>query len=304
MTEEWKDHLERKESMIKREHDQRRGRSSVLTIVSSSKAEKQAEASEDYVLVDRRRGLVGVFDGIGGRGNGRLAARVGAQTIHARWKDLAETIQTQIESVLQELIKEADEQVSLLEVPADQRRPATTVALAVLIADREGTVLSSAHVGDSRIYLLREGQGLQRLTEDHGYFSFACQKGWVGQEEALRIEQATEETRLSETDLGHFRKRNKITCGVGWKDFSAVPTHSIELVLGDRIVLCTDGIHDNLTDQEIASYLGTGQVRTSAQRLVRAAYRRSQQGQRRSKPDDMSALIIDYGEHAGIAMRR
>ena len=157
-----------------------------------------------------------------------------------------------------------------------------------------GSFMTYAHVGDSRIYLLRGEQPLQRLTVDDGYFPFALRKGWLKEEDLARIEQATSSTDLSETDLKHFERRNKITRALGWEEFQVAHTSTIDLVSGDRILLCTDGIHDNLTDDEIEELLRKGPVATSAQQLVQVACERSQEQQRRSKPDDMSAIIVFY----------
>ena len=264
-------------------------------IVSWNRAAEAVEKSEDCVLVDKQHGLVGVFDGIGGRGNGRLASHLGAQIIGQQWKYLhafaRPTNKAHIAFLLQGLVKQADEKIALVEIPTGQKRPGTTVMLAALFSERGKAFLTYAYVGDSRMYLVRAGR-IQRLTEDDGYFSFAFQKGFLEQEDIQRIEQADDHTILSEKDLEHFEKRNKITCAVGWKDFSIVHTRSLDLLDNDCIILCTDGIHDNLTDQEIEDQVKNGPFATSAQRLVQAAYQRSQQGQRRSKQDDMSTVII------------
>jgi protein phosphatase len=249
-----------------------------------------------------------VFDGVGGRGNGRLASHCAAQTIHDGWKQLSVSAHTaeqeQLQSMLQDLIQQAhqrvllvlQEQTALPEKQTSQKQPATTAAIAVLshgIAEA-GSFMTYAHVGDSRIYLLRGQQPLQRLTVDDGYFPFALQKGWLKEEDLLRIEQATSSTDLSETDLKHFDRRNKITRALGWEDFQVAHTDTIDLVSDDRILLCTDGIHDNLTDHEIEEILRKESIATSTQQLVQIAYQRSQEQQRRSKQDDMSAVVILY----------
>ena len=125
-------------------------------------------------------------------------------------------------------------------------------------------------------------------------FSFALRKGWATEEDLLRIEQATSSTNLSAEDLKHFDRRNKITCALGWEEFQVAHTSSIDLISDDRILLCTDGIHDNLTDNEIEELLRKGPVAASAQQLVQSACQRSQEQQRRSKPDDMSAIVVLY----------
>lgn len=255
-------------------------------IVSSQKACQPTEPGEDVRLIDRRRGLVVLLDAVGGRGNWRVAAEEAAQTIHAGWKDVQLAQDMATEEMLALLIERADARIAALPLPDGQRRPGATIVLAAFSANQ----MVYAHVGDSRIYLLR-GERLQRLTEDDGYFPFVVQKGLLSQEERRRIEQATQVSALSEADLKHFHRRNKITCAVGWSDFRP-HVGRLSLLAGDRLLFCTDGIHDNLTDLEIEEVLNKDPIAASARRLVRAAYQRSQQEHLRAKPDDISAIVV------------
>ncbi|HEY7418919.1 MAG TPA: PP2C family serine/threonine-protein phosphatase, partial [Ktedonobacteraceae bacterium] len=200
----------------------------------------------------------------------------------------------QLASILQTILQQADTTIAELSIPLEHKRPATTAVLCVLSVHQGQTYATIAHIGDSRIYLLREGQALQRLTRDHGYFPFAVRHQKLTEKEALRIEQAEQADDLSPDDLSHFARRNRITCAIGWSDFPFIPTRSLLLHPGDRVLVCTDGIHDNLTDREIEAILRVS-GEASAQCLVSMAYRRSQQrGMLRAKPDDISAIVAWY----------
>ncbi len=266
-------------------------------IDSANQAREQRSQSEDYILVDPDTGLLGIFDAVGGRDNGRLVSHLAGKTIASAWQSLPQETRkaepSQLESSLQALIRQADTTIAELVIPPEQRRPATTVALGVLSFQQTQVYLTIAHIGDSRVYLLRAGQHLQRLTEEDGYFPFAIRHGRMTEEEALRIEQAEYESSLSTEDQTHFARRNEITCAVGWTDFTRIQTRSLALVLGDCLLLCTDGVHDNLTDQEIEEVL-RGSNETSAKLLVSAAYHRSQQTHFRAKRDDISAIVAHY----------
>lgn len=257
----------------------------------------QRSQSEDYILVNVERGLLGVFDSVGGRDRNLLVSHLAGITISSALEALSEADRqvapAQIETLLQTLIQLADTKIASLVLPPEHKRPATTAALGILTVRNSQAFLSLAHIGDSRIYLLRNGHPLQRLTEDHGYFSFAMQQGLLSREESWRIEQARSAQGLSSRDKEHFDKRNKITCAVGWSDFSSIPTRSLALLPGDRVLFCTDGVHDNLTDQEIEEALSAS-TECSAQNLVSAAYHRSQQPDFRAKPDDISAIHVLY----------
>lgn len=255
----------------------------------------RGKPSEDYVLTTPR--LLGVFDSVGGRDNGRLVSRLAGETISAFWHALPETecqgSLEQIERVLQAAVQHADTTIAEIPIPAEQRRPATTLALCVLSFRQGQAYASVAHVGDSRVYLARLGQTLRRLTTDHGYFRFAVRRRLLAAEDAWRIEQVEHREDLSLEDQAHFERRHQITCAVGWSDFPLIPVSSHLLLPGDQVILCTDGLHDNLADREIEALVQTpGQA--AAHQLVDAASQRSQQTHIRAKHDDISAIVAWY----------
>lgn len=256
---------------------------------------EQEKPSEDSILVTPR--LLGVFDSVGGRDNGHLVSSLAGETISAFWQALPETecqgSLEQIEHALQAAIRQADRAIAELPIPAEQRRPATTVALCALSVYQDQAYANVAHVGDSRVYLARLGQPLQRLTNDHGYFRFAVRRKLLTEQEAWRIEQVEHREDLSREDQEHFGRRHQITCAVGWTDFPAIPVSSHLLLPEDRVLLCTDGLHDNLTDREIEALMQTSS-RTGAAHLVNAAFQRSQQTHVRAKRDDISAILVRY----------
>ncbi|GCE15093.1 hypothetical protein KTT_49520 [Tengunoibacter tsumagoiensis] len=190
------------------------------------------------------------------------------------------------------MIHTADKAIASLEIPPEEKRPATTAALVVLSLQQDQVYATTAHIGDSRIYLLRS-EALQRLTEDNGYFPFAVRRGIITKEASRQIEQAERASDLSPEEQAHFARRHQITCAVGWSDFPRIQTRSLALVPGDTLVVCTDGVHDNLTDHEIATVLHQSDE-NKAQRLVSAAYQRSQQMHFRAKPDDITAIVVSY----------
>lgn len=266
-------------------------------VESANHAHDQRSLSEDALLIESEAGLLGIFDAVGGRDRGQQVAQRASQTIAAAWRSLVDAERQespiQLEVTLPALIQQADTALASLVLPPEDKRPGTTAVLGVLSWQQTQASLTVAHIGDSRAYLLRAGQPLQRLTEDHGYFSFAVQRGSLTNEEGARIEQAERKHDLSPDEQEHFARHNKITCAVGWSDFSHIPTRTIALHPGDCIFLCTDGVHDNLTDREIEAVLRDADE-PSAQRLVNAAYERSHQDHLRAKPDDISAIVVWY----------
>lgn len=110
---------------------------------------------------------------------------------------------------------------------------ATLTAVALL-----GDELVLAHVGDSRAYLLRGGR-LRQITMDHTHVQKLLSVGRISNEEARRHQQ-----------------RNLLLRAIGTEDSVEVDDLDVKIVDGDRILLCSDGLHGLVEDDEIAEVLG------------------------------------------------
>ena len=97
-----------------------------------------------------------------------------------------------------------------------------------------------AHVGDSRLYLLRQG-ALQQLTTDHS---------WVNEQMSAGL--------LSREEAASHPYRNIITRSVGCREEVNVETDCIDLLDGDCLMLCSDGLHGSVSNSEIARLLIDG----------------------------------------------
>jgi PPM family protein phosphatase len=282
---------------------------------ATSPDQKHPERNEDSLLTDRESGLAIICDGVGCVSEAGQAARIAARTVRAGWRHMltqytatpshAVAPEFDLAGVLRQLLEEANQAVLALEKRLAKKQQeqsekkdgaATTIALAVFYPHGNGHLMAHAHVGDSRIYLLRKDAALQRVTVDDGYFQWMMKKGEMSEQDAWRIDQASCADQLSETDCEHFEKRNRISQSLGDEH---ITVHVGQLVLSpdDRILLCTDGIHDNLTDDEIEEVLRTGTRTTVAKALVQRAITRSQQDETvhiRAKKDDMSAVVVTY----------
>jgi serine/threonine protein phosphatase PrpC len=110
----------------------------------------------------------------------------------------------------------------------------TTLTLAYSLNDE----LYVAHVGDSRCYLLRDGQ-LYRVTQDHSLVEEMIRRGLIKPEEAA-----------------HHRWRHVITSTVGGDSSDVrVDVHKLHLAAGDVVLLCSDGLTEMVADEEIAKIL-------------------------------------------------
>src|SRR5262249_34680718 len=149
------------------------------------------------------RGLAAIFDGVG-YGPGQVAARMAVRCMRRGWRQLhltptlAMSDEHDFATVLQQIIVEANQQIIAegarrREADPDARLPETTCFLAVFshLHGNKGYLMTYAHVGDSRLYLLRGNDPLQRLTNDDGYLSLKLKDGSINEEDALRIDQAS-----------------------------------------------------------------------------------------------------------------
>ncbi|BCL77830.1 serine/threonine-protein phosphatase [Ktedonobacteria bacterium brp13] len=296
--------------------------SPAFTFTSYTKAsDRHPERNEDTLIIDQQRGLAAVFDGVGGSTAGDIASQIAGQVVQQGWERILQQLQpespvtllkhyesVELGATLSKLVQEAHEQIrnrGTLDAIEEAQRPgiedqATTIALAVFCQEQnmEGYTMLYASVGDSRIYLLREGNALTCLTRDDSFLTKLVQGHVISEAEALRIDQASNPEELSETEHVYFNKRNGITQALGdIGDPQALVVHIDQVAIrpGDRILLCTDGIHDNLTNKELAEIIAHGAEAAAAKDLVEHALQRSRQTIRntmRAKPDDISAIVV------------
>src|SRR5205814_436751 len=149
---------------------------------------------------------------------------------------------------------------------ADKRGMGTTISALMLVGER-GFI---AHVGDSRIYTVRQGQVIQ-LTEHHSLVN-----------ELIRPGQATKEG-LSRSPYSAYK--NAVTRAVGVYETVQVDTIDLEVLPGDQFLLCSDGLHTYLDDKQIIEHLSTPQITTVPQRLVDLANQSGGQ-------DNITALVV------------
>jgi len=179
----------------------------------------------------RERGwMFVVADGVGGLNLGEVAAARTVQTI-AKGFALAPP-GTSPENLLRQLIQRANSAVRDEELKPGRRgkKMASTVVSCALRFDTAYV----AHVGDSRCYHVRNGKA-SRLTQDHTVVNQQQQLGLITEEDAARSE-----------------IRHVLTRSLGPEEFVAVQTVVLTLRAEDRLVLCSDGVSNNMSEEDIA----------------------------------------------------
>jgi len=272
--------------------------------------ERHPLRNEDSFLVEATSGMIAVFDGVGGSAAGEIASQIAAHATRIRWqeirrqqarsrhdrKPLESCDKIDFYALLQQLLEYADEQVRTDGAHlAGTTDLATTVAIATLCRQGNQLQMFFAHVGDSRAYLLPEQGPLRRLTVDDGLLGRLVENQMMSEEDARRIDQAMHTDELTDLELSYFRHRGGITQALGGPLRPSIHLDATPIELGDHVLLCTDGIHDNLTDDEIEKILRATPRNLAARQLVEQSLLRSRQERHttiRAKPDDMSAIVL------------
>lgn len=205
-----------------------------------------------------------VADGMGGHVAGEVASRLAAETIARHFA--AAGPESEYTEALAEAISQAN---ALIFRMARKNSDCTGMGTTVTAAFIDGHQLFWGHVGDSRLYLLRDGE-LRQLTEDHSLVSELVKNGSITAEEALT-----------------HPHRNILTRAVGTDDHIKVDTGGLTLEAGDRLLLCTDGLTNMLADDEIRAVLA-GEGQAAAAELVRRA-------NAAGGLDNVTAVVVDPG---------
>lgn len=202
--------------------------------------------NEDSLVVREDLGLFVVADGMGGHAAGEVASQAAIEGITAFVEATVAVSADQIwpipfnpdQSVnanrLDAGFRMADRRIaSEAAASADLRGMATTAVAALIVDD----VVTLAHVGDSRVYRLHQGQ-LEQLTRDHS---------WV--EEQIRA------GTLTESAARAHPWRNIVTRALSGSEDLKVDIREVTLEPGDRLVLCSDGVFAVLADDQIGEVL-------------------------------------------------
>ena len=220
----------------------------------------EPESDEEF----RRKGrLAIVADGMGGYEGGQEASRVAVETVrHVYDRDFADAPQQVLLAAL--LAAHDNIQRYAAEHPEFQGMGTTCTALAIV--DQR---LYFAHVGDSRLYLVRP-EAITRLTRDHSYVGRLVESGIVRSEDA----QSHPQRHILTAALGSGKEIQPDVC-----------EHPVELQPGDKILLCTDGLWSVMSEPELADALRSNSPAQACRALVDMALERG-------GPDNVTVLVL------------
>ncbi len=231
-----------------------------LSFWAATDVGKKRESNEDNFLVDKKLSLFVVADGMGGHASGEVASQMAVHELRNAVDAGREVIdrfgkgdkaaQQDILNLLEHAVEAACQAIYLKGQAEPEKRGMGTTTSALLIAGDRGFI---AHVGDSRIYLLRAGQVIQ-LTEDHSLVNELIRRGRV--------------TKEGFDSSPYKAYKNAVTRAVGVYETVQGDTFDFEILPGDQFLLCSDGLHAYLNDQRIVDSLKGDDVKALPKKFI------------------------------------
>lgn len=214
--------------------------------------------------------LAVVADGMGGHRAGDVASNIATSSLHNKWLDTDKITSPEMaEQWLDEQIRSINEEIYQHAVHNEECHGMGTTVVAVICTEEFATV---AHIGDSRCYLANEF-GFKQVTEDHSLVN-----------ELVRTGQITEE------DAEHHPRKNVLLKALGTEPNTAMDIHTITWEEDDKLLLCSDGLSNKMSDEELYEFVKEPMpLEEAAARLVEIANERGGE-------DNISLVIVHHDE--------
>ena len=249
---------------------------------------RKRSQNEDNFLIDKNLNLFVVADGMGGHASGEVASAIAVHTIRdvvfaerdllTSHAEIDSTAQMELCTLLEYAVHHASAQIFRKAQQEPEKRGMGTTVVALLIIGQRGFI---AYVGDSRIYLSRNGV-IYPLTEDHSLMNELIRSGKVRADE------------FAVSPYANFK--NAMTRAVGVYEHVEVDILDFEILPGDAFLLCSDGLYDYLDDAEITSNLALTNIEDIPGRFIDLA-------NSRGGKDNVTALVVQVSHDESSATR-
>lgn len=246
-----------------------------LTVYGETDVGQLREHNEDFIGWDVHLGLVLLADGMGGHNAGEVASELAVSSIRDALQDvlgpdMASSNMIDFNDAIREAIVYANEEIIRM---ANERLECAGMGTTIVVTLFHDDRVIIANVGDSRMYRLRDKE-MTQLTTDHSLVQEMLDNGYISEEEA----------QLSAS-------RNLITRALGIADQVEVDVAQDTLQNGDIYLLCSDGLTDLVTDDEILQLLLQSKdgLKTGCKRLISLA-------NEKGGKDNISVILISLQE--------
>ena len=206
---------------------------------------------EDQQVMENKGILFVVADGMGGHARGDVASKMAVNVIRdVYYQQESDDLETSLRLALEQAnTRLYNENMSMSPKPEPDQMMATTCVAAVV----QGDTLYVANAGDSRAYIVRNGQP-QQISLDHSVVARQLREGLITKEQAK-----------------DHPDRNKIYRCLGVHEVEEVDTFSEKVQAGDLLLLCTDGLSELVPEEEVIGIVQQYEPQESVQRLIERA---------------------------------
>ncbi len=246
----------------------------MLQAIAMTDIGKKRKLNQDFVFASRQPvgnlpNLFIVADGMGGHKAGDYASKCTVETIVAEATASSDTV---CSSIFEAAIERAN---NVVRSEAGRSSDYTGMGSTVVTASCRGDVLDVANVGDSRLYVI--GDTIRQVTRDHSLVEEMIRMGGLAREDAR-----------------NHPEKHVITRAIGAAATVKTDTFTVELTAGDIVLMCSDGLTNMLTDDEIYQIVKEKkELRPGAEELVRAA-------NEKGGADNIAVVLIDpFAEDIG-----
>ena len=235
------------------------------------------EHNEDNFLVDKRLRLFVVCDGMGGHAAGEVASALCVRTVRdivSAQRDMIEyadknphdlATRQQLLAMLEASVRDASSAVFRAAAEDESKRGMGTTCCLLMLIGHRGFI---AHVGDSRIYLLRNGD-IHQMTEDHSLYNEMVRLGKIKPGEQVNLP-----------------NKNAVTRAVGVREYVDVDVMEFDVLPNDRFLLCSDGLSGYFSSEpQIVDLLSGEDIRRVTERNITFAV---ESGGR----DNVTAIVV------------
>src|SRR5713226_2815859 len=210
----------------------------MMKVASMTDTGRVRKNNEDSFFVDGRLGLLIVADGMGGHNGGEVASRIAVDTISGLiTAQLATNGPENLDRIIRSAIEQADARIR---AQADRDPALHDMGTTLVLALCRDSAIHLAHLGDSRAYLIRNGE-IRQLTEDHSLLAQMLKDGQIAKQ-----------------DAPNFRLRHIVTRSLGNRVTSEVEVSTVEWRPGDYLLICSDGLTNMVEDSELRSFIAAG----------------------------------------------
>jgi protein phosphatase len=219
--------------------------------------------NEDNFLLLPEQDLFVVADGMGGHNAGEVASAMAVETIASffhesagdpeyTWPVKSDPSQTETVNRLVAAVKLANLRIYESQAADIQKKGMGTTVVAIVRDDQR---VITAHAGDSRAYMLRNGE-LSQVTEDHSL-----------------LNNYKKIAKLTEEEISNFPHKNVIVRALGMKADVEVDTNEVRLAPGDSFLLCSDGLSGEVPDPDICRIVNEAgdDLDAAVDRLIKTA---------------------------------